>query len=326
MAHRATRSCSAEANVLPEKDLEYFGDDGDRMHMMFNFQVNQHLFYALAVGRRPAARARRCERTRAAAGDAQWANFLRNHDELDLGRLTDEQRQSRSSPSSAPRRRCSSTIAASAAGSRRCSNGDRRRLELAYSLMFTLPGTPVIRYGDEIGMGDDLSLKERERVRTPMQWSTEPNAGFSTATKTGAAGDRATGRSATSRSTSPTRSRDPNSLLNWTERMIRARKECPEIGWGDWKVLDDRLTARARAPLRLAQQRVLFAPQPRRARRSTVTLRSRERRRRRRWPTCSPRTTRGADGRGPHRVELEGYGYRWYRVGGLDYILNRSPA
>ena len=103
--------------------------------------------------------------------------FLRNHDELDLGRLTDEQRQ-RVFAAFGPepemqlydrgiRRRLAPML-----------HGDRRRLELAYSLMFTLPGTPVIRYGDEIGMGDDLCLPERNCARTPMQWSTEPHGGF----------------------------------------------------------------------------------------------------------------------------------------------------
>ena len=104
--------------------------------------------------------------------------FLRNHDELDLGRLSEEQRQAVFA-AFAPdvnmqlyergiRRRLAPML-----------QGDRRRVELAYSLMLTLPGTPVIRYGDEIGMGDDLSLPERQSARTPMQWSTEPQGGFS---------------------------------------------------------------------------------------------------------------------------------------------------
>jgi len=144
----------AEANVLPETDMEYFGKDGDRMHMMFNFQVNQNLFYALAASdSRPLVKALKATKPRPAT--AQWSLFLRNHDELDLGRLTEEQRQ-RVFECFGPdkemqlydrgiRRRLAPML-----------NGDRRRIELAYSLMFTLPGTPVVRYGDEIGMGDDL--------------------------------------------------------------------------------------------------------------------------------------------------------------------------
>src|SRR6201998_1583610 len=149
----------AEANVLPETDMEYFGRDGDRAHMMFNFQVNQHLFYALASADvRPLAKALAATKPRPAT--AQWGQFLRNHDELDLGRLTETQRQ-KVFAEFAPdpdmrlygrgiRRRVAPML-----------KGDRRRIEMAYSLMFTLPGTPVLRYGDEIGMGDDLSLPER---------------------------------------------------------------------------------------------------------------------------------------------------------------------
>ena len=131
----------AEANVLPETDMEYFGDDGDRMHMMFNFQVNQNLFYALATAdSRPLAKALAATKPRPAT--AQWGLFLRNHDELDLGRLTKTQRadgvrafgpdKDMQLYDRGIRRRLAPML-----------GGDRRRLELAYSLMFTLPGTPV---------------------------------------------------------------------------------------------------------------------------------------------------------------------------------------
>jgi glycosidase len=111
-------------------------------------------------------------------------------------------------------------------------NGDKRRLQLAYSLLFTLPGTPVLRYGDELGMGDDLRLKERNCGRTPMQWSTEPNAGFSRAKKT-VLPVIAKGPYGYEKVNAADQRRDPESLLNWTERMIRMRKEVPELGWGD---------------------------------------------------------------------------------------------
>jgi maltose alpha-D-glucosyltransferase/alpha-amylase len=160
----------AEANVLPKTDMEYFGDAGDRMHMMFNFQVNQALFYAVASADcQLLIKALYATRPRPAA--AQWGMFLRNHDELDLGRLTQQQRQKvfdAFGPTKEMqlydrgiRRRLATML-----------NGDRRRLELAYSLMFTLPGTPVIRYGDELGMGDNLELPERACARTPMQCHT----------------------------------------------------------------------------------------------------------------------------------------------------------
>ena len=170
----------AEANVLPGTDMDYFGDDGERMQMMFNFQVNQNLFYALAsADSRPLIKA--LTETKPRPATSQWGMFLRNHDELDLGRLTDRQREAVFAVFGPDRdmqlydrgirRRLAPMLAS-----------DRRRLELAYSLMLTLPGTPVLRYGDEIGMGDDLRLPERNCARTPMQWSTEPHAGFTKAT------------------------------------------------------------------------------------------------------------------------------------------------
>ncbi|MBV8742109.1 MAG: alpha-amylase family protein, partial [Sinobacteraceae bacterium] len=224
----------AEANVLPDTDLEYFGRDGDRMHMMFNFHVNQHLFYALAASdARPLQQALRDTRARPAT--AQWGLFLRNHDELDLGRLSKRQRAT-VFKAFGPERR----MQLYQRGIRRrlapMLAGDRRRIELAYSLMFTLPGTPVVRYGDELGMGDNLKLRERECARTPMQWSTEPHAGFTSS-------DRpltpviSKGPFGYEQINAAQQRRDPNSLLNWTERIIRMRKELPEVGWGDFQLL-----------------------------------------------------------------------------------------
>ena len=113
---------------------------------------------------------------------------------------------------------------------------DRRRLELAFSLLFSLPGTPMMQYGDEIGMGDDLRLPERECARTPMQWTSERHGGFSRARRVvrPVINDPVYGYKA--RNANDQR-RDGDSILNWTERMIRARKECPEISWGDFEVL-----------------------------------------------------------------------------------------
>jgi len=311
----------AEANVLPETDMEYFGADGDRMHMMFNFQVNQNLFYAMAAADcRPLIKA--LQATKARPATAQWGLFLRNHDELDLGRLTDEQRQ-RVFDCFGPekemqlynrgiRRRLAPML-----------NGDRRRIELAYSLMFTLPGTPVIRYGDEIGMGDDLNLPERNCARTPMQWSTEPHAGF---TKSGrpilpVISDGPYGYEHVNVAE---QRRDPNSLLNWTERIIRMRKEVPEIGWGDFQVLPIRDPAIFAVRYDWRNNSVLFVHNldsiPREIAFSTglsgdqgrllVNLLSEDH-------------SRAADN-GKHHLLLEAYGYRWYRVGGLDYLLKRS--
>ncbi len=225
-----------EANVKPEDAKQYFGEKGGGIHLMFNFYVNQHLFYALATADiQPLQEALKA--TKDIFPQAQWAQFLRNHDELDLGRLTEEQRQKvfeRFGPEKRMqlydrgiRRRLAPML------------GNRAHIELAYSLMFALPGTPVLRYGDEIGMGDDLSLKEREAVRTPMQWTNDKNAGFSGADENelihpvideGPFGYQHVNVEA--------QRRQPDSLLNWMTAMIRLRKDCPEAGNGDWEIID----------------------------------------------------------------------------------------
>jgi maltose alpha-D-glucosyltransferase / alpha-amylase len=311
----------AEANVPPETDMEYFGDDGERMHMMFNFHVNQFLFYALAsADSRPLAKALKATKPRPAS--AQWGLFLRNHDELDLGRLSKAQRdvvfkafgpdKNMQLYDRGIRRRLAPML-----------GGDRRRLELAYSLMCTLPGTPVIRYGDEIGMGDNLALPERNCARTPMQWSTEPHAGFTESDKPCSplidAGPYGFEHVNVAR-----QRRDPDSMLNWTERIIRMRKEVPEIGWGDFKVIATRDPAvliirydwRNNSVVIVHNldekpREISFATGlPGEAGRLLVNLLSEDHSQ--------------ANERGKHTLIMEAYGYRWYRAGGLDYLLKRS--
>ncbi len=311
----------AEANVLPKTDMEYFGKAGDRMHMMFNFQANQHLFYALASSNsRPLVKA--LKQTKPRPASAQWGMFLRNHDELDLGRLTPAQRE-KVFKSFGPeknmqlydrgiRRRLAPML-----------GGDRRRLELAYSLMCTLPGTPVIRYGDEIGMGDDLALPERNCARTPMQWSTEPHAGFT-------ASDRpiskviSAGPYGFEHVNVAKQRRDPNSMLNWTERIIRMRKEVPEIGWGDFEIISTPDPAVFVIRYDWRNNSVLFVhnldEEPREISFSTGLPGDGGRH----LINLLAEDHSEANGRGQHRLVLEPYGYRWFRVGGLDYLLKRS--
>jgi maltose alpha-D-glucosyltransferase/alpha-amylase len=311
----------AEANVLPKTNLEYFGGDGDRMHMMFNFQVNQYLFYALAsADSRPLVEA--LHATSARPSTAQWGIFLRNHDELDLGRLTAKQRQvvfeafgpdkSEQLYDRGIRRRLAPML-----------KGDRRRYELATSLMLTLPGTPVLRYGDEIGMGDDLSLPERECARTPMQWSTEPHAGF---TKHDSPPNPviSSGPYGFEHVNVASQRRDPSSLLNWTERVIRMRKEIPEIGWGNFTtvptgndaVLALRYDWRNNSVLVLHNLsgepcEVLVDPGTAGSHDSLLI-------------NLLAEDHSQPDEEGRHRILMEPYGYRWFRVGGLDYLLRRS--
>jgi maltose alpha-D-glucosyltransferase / alpha-amylase len=311
----------AEANVLPETDMEYFGDDGDRMHMMFNFQVNQQLFYALASSdTRPLIKAMKATKPRPAT--AQWGLFLRNHDELDLGRLTEEQRQKvfkEFGPDKnmqlydrGIRRRLAPML-----------HGDRRRIELAYSLLFTLPGTPVIRYGDELGMGDDLTLKERNCTRTPMQWSDEPHGGFTKHRKP-ICPVISDGPYGFEHVNAAIQRRYPDSLLNWTERIIRMRKEVPEVGWGNFEIILVRNPAILVMRYDWRNNSVLFvhnfSAEPHAISFATgaqgehgdllVNL-------------LGTDHSKGGDD-GKHHLVIEGYGYRWYRVGGLDYLLRRT--
>jgi maltose alpha-D-glucosyltransferase/alpha-amylase len=311
----------AEANVLPKTDMEYFGKAGDRMHMMFNFQANQHLFYALASSdSRPLIKA--LKETKPRPASAQWGMFLRNHDELDLGRLTPAQRE-KVFKSFGPeknmqlydrgiRRRLAPML-----------GGDRRRLELAYSLMCTLPGTPVIRYGDEIGMGDDLALPERNCARTPMQWSTEPHAGF-TASDRPASKVISAGPYGFEHVNVAKQRRDPNSMLNWTERIIRMRKEVPEIGWGDFEIISTPDPAVFVIRYDWRNNSVLFVhnldEEPREISFSTGLPGDGGRH----LINLLAEDHSEANGRGQHRLVLEPYGYRWFRVGGLDYLLKRS--
>lgn len=227
----------AEANESLEKLPKYFGN-GDRMQMLFNFWGNQYLILALA--RQSAAPlAQAFKELPPSPPVGQWANFVRNHDELSLDKLSPDE-QDEIAAAFAPDRE---TMWIFDRGIRRrfapLLDGNLQRLKLTYSLLFTLPGTPVVNYGEELGMGDDLSLDERKPARTPMQWSKAPNGGFSTAPA-----DQvilpvvSTGDYSYRQLNVNTQQRNPNSLLNWMERAIRLRKECPEFGWGQPQLLE----------------------------------------------------------------------------------------
>jgi len=313
----------AEANVLPKTAMQYFGQKGDRMHMMFNFHVNQHLFCALATSDSgPLVQALKATRHRPET--AQWCLFLRNHDELDLGRLTERQRQQvfkcfgpekhMQLYERGIRRRLAPML-----------NGDRRVIELAYSLMFTLPGTPVLRYGDEIGMGDDLELAERNCARTPMQWSAEPHGGFTTAEKP-VVPVISDGPFGYQHVNAAEQRRDPKSFLNWTERIVRMRKEVPEVGWGDYEILSVHDSAVLGIRYDWRNNSVLFlhnlSDTPREVTFSVGLGRSEGRLLVNLLSDANSRVARD----GKHHVLLEAYGYRWYRVGGLNDLLRRSEV
>jgi maltose alpha-D-glucosyltransferase/alpha-amylase len=234
---RAEAAMLAEANITMDEVDEYFGPAGERLHMIFNFMLNQRLFLALARGD--------AEPVRQVLRDmpplpptAQWASFLRNHDELDLGRLSDAERAevfAAFGPEPGMqiyergiRRRLAPML-----------GGDERRLKLAFSLMFALPGTPVIWYGDEIGMGEDLSLRERNAVRTPMQWADEVNAGFSTAKAEQLVRPVVSDGPFHFRRVNVAAQRDrQGSLMDTVQHLVRSRRACPEVGWGMAQIVE----------------------------------------------------------------------------------------
>jgi len=309
----------AEANVPPDESLKYFGDRGDSLQMMLNFPVNQRLFYAMATADlAPLTWALRETYKRPAA--AQWVHFLRSHDELDLGRLSPEEHQqvfdafapdpSMQLYNRGIRRRLAAML-----------GNDRRRLELAFSLLFSLPGTPMMLYGDEIGMGDDLSLPERECARTPMQWTSERHGGFTRSDRTiqRVIDDRTYGYTRVNVSD---QRRDPNSLLNWTERMIRMRKECPEISWGAFEVMST--SASEVLAIRYDWRGTSLVTVHNFANRRVTSA----------FDLKVPAAdllvdvfnangdSHGRDGR--HEIALEPYAWRWFRVGSPDNALHRE--
>jgi maltose alpha-D-glucosyltransferase / alpha-amylase len=233
---RAEAVLLAEANIAIDEVDNYFGG-GERLNMIFNFMLNQSLFLALAQQSADPLR-NILSRMPKIPAQAQWATFLRNHDELDLGRLPENEREEvYAAFGPEPRMQLYDR------GIRRrlapMLGGDERRLKLAHALMFALPGTPVIWYGDEIGMGDDLRQQERNSVRTPMQWSDKPNAGFSHAAAKRLVRPVISRGEFSYRNVNVAAQRDVGgSMLEHMQRLVRVRRLCPEIGWGDCRVVE----------------------------------------------------------------------------------------
>ncbi|HET6605186.1 MAG TPA: maltose alpha-D-glucosyltransferase, partial [Rhodopila sp.] len=234
-AHYPDRMLLAEANQWPEDTKDYFGD-GDECHMAFHFPLMPRMYLAIArEDRFPITDILR--QTPDLPGTCQWAIFLRNHDELTLEMVTQSERDFLWATYAADRR------ARLNLGIRRrlapLMERDRRRIELMNYLLLSMPGTPVIYYGDEIGMGDNIHLGDRNGVRTPMQWSPDRNGGFSRV-------------SDPSRLISPVimdalygydavnveaQAADPHSLLMWMRRTISVRRQYRAFGCGTMRLL-----------------------------------------------------------------------------------------
>lgn len=238
---RAGAIMLAEANIERELADDYFGGRefgvDERMHMIFDFPLNQQIYLAFVRGDVGPIRAGLASRPGHAPAQAQWANFLRNHDELSLDKLSASEREE------------VWNALAPDEDMRIYDRGIRRRLApmlggnvdaiaMLHSLLFALPGTPVMWYGDELGMGEDLALREREAVRTPMQWSDARHGGFSETKGALVRPIVADGPHGYREVNVADQRGEPASLLARIERMIRTRRACPEIGWGSTTTLE----------------------------------------------------------------------------------------
>ncbi len=226
-----------EVNLSHKDQLLFFGGpDGDELHMQFDFIGMQRLYLSLARSDfAPLVEA--LQKRPQPQPESQWASFVRNHDELTLDKLTETERQevfAAFGPEPEMQvygrgliRRLPPML-----------DGDLRRIKMVYSLLFSLPGTPVLFYGEEIGMGENLAAGDRTAVRTPMQWSTDKNGGFSNARKDRLPGQLPEGAYGPEFVNVSDQQRDPDSLLNFIRTLATTYRNCPELGWGECTILD----------------------------------------------------------------------------------------
>ncbi|WP_165063177.1 alpha-amylase family protein [Marisediminicola senii] len=227
-----------EVNLPYDEQLKFFGDaDGDELTMQFDFVANQRLYLALARGDAAPLTEALLARPALARGN-QWGNFVRNHDELTLDQLSESERAEvfeAFAPEEGQRihgrgivRRLPPML-----------DGDPRHIRMVYSLLFSLPGSPVLYYGEEIGMGEEPSItRSRAAVRTAMQWSPDANGGFSNAAAEALVPVVVSGGNSPEHVNVSQQRHDPTSLLSFIKRLTTAYRGAPEIGWGTFAVLD----------------------------------------------------------------------------------------
>jgi glycosidase len=226
-----------EVNLPHEEQLTFFGgQDGNELTMLFDFITMQQMY--LAMARKDAGPLVRALTSRPVLNpDSHWATFVRNHDELTLDKLTDDERQEVFAAFGPEPR-----MQVYGRGLKRrlppMLDGDPQRIRMVYSLLFSLPGTPVLYYGEEIGMGEDLDADGRNAVRTPMQWTSDADGGFSTAPLSRLVARPVPGRYGPEHVNAAGQRRDPGSLWSFVAMLAQRYRECPELGWGDFTVLD----------------------------------------------------------------------------------------
>ena len=225
-----------EVNLPYADTMEFFGKGDDELTMCFDFIGMQQMYLSLVRG--DAGPLTEALRDRPVPPkDGHWATFVRNHDELTLDKLSEAQRKEVFDALGPKpdmqlygrglRRRLPTML-----------DGDQRRIRLVYSLLFALPGTPVLFYGEEIGLGENLKIEGRMAVRVPMQWTAEPGAGFSTADRKAFPAPLVTGEFAPKHVNVRDQSRDPDSLLSFFRHLVDTYRACPELAWGTVQVVD----------------------------------------------------------------------------------------
>ena len=308
-----------EVNLPHEQQREFFGDDGDELTMQFDFIGMQAMYLSLArqdaspliraIGERPSS-----------PPDSQWGTFVRNHDELTLDKLTiAERKEVFAAFGPKPemqlydrglRRRLPPML-----------GGDPAWVRMVYSLLFSLPGTPVLFYGEEIGMSENLDVPGRLAVRTPMQWAAEPGGGFTTADPNTLDRPFPKGRWSPKNVNVADQRRDPDSLHSFVRGLTRRYRQCPELGWGTFTSLPCEAASVFAHRCDWEDRSVVavhnLSPEP-----VSAELRLDDcTKRQRLYDVLSTETTTvAADG--SLTLELEGYGHRWlrYRSGGTDPV------
>jgi glycosidase len=298
-----------EVNVPHEEQVKYFAD-GQQLHMMFDFVTMQKLYLSLA-------RADAGPLTEALLArpqipeDCQWATFVRNHDELTLDKLTEEERQEVFAAFGPEER-----MQLYGRGLKRrvppMVDGDPRRVRLVYSLLFSLPGTPSLFYGEEIGMGEDLEAEGRMAVRTPMQWSPEKNGGFSTAPASKLVARPVPDGYGPQFVNAWDQMRDHDSLWNFVRHLVQIYRSHPELGRGSFQVLDQP-HPEVLAHCVTWEDRIVVAVHNLSGDAHAVPLRLDV-------PGGSvlesllSREEHETDDDGAVQLDLDGYGYRWFHV------------
>jgi trehalose synthase len=225
-----------EVNLPYADTMKFFGEHADELTMCFDFIGMQNTYLSLVRGDAGTLTEALRDRPQPPK-DAHWATFVRNHDELTLDKLTEAQRKEIFDALGPQkdmqlygrglRRRLPSMV-----------DGDQRRIRLVYSLLFAMPGTPVLFYGEEIGMAENLKAEGRLAVRVPMQWTSEPGGGFSTADPSTFPEPPVEGAFSARHVNVRDQSRDPDSLLAFFRHVVDSYRACPELAWGTVQVID----------------------------------------------------------------------------------------